>query len=488
MIRKSAIFILFASLAFGAEHDYNIKQQRANGTLADRVVSPPASGFQGYVAHIPQAMTLLPVITQQGITQTGTLLGGGTGAGFTIDFAASTLSGIASLTSALALDNVTNHAQTQAAIVPNTLPTPGQILIGNAGGTAYVPLSISGHATLSSSGVLTLATSGAVAGTYTNATVTVDVYGRVTSVATGSASGTGDVVGPASSTIGNIPTFADATGKLLGTGLEPSAGGNGSADTSKIPYFGASGQLFADHFWAKNSAGTLVGYFSPTGFQIEEPGGGFSVTVQTANLTANRGIFFPDQAGTLAVTTDIPDSPIKAGVEFNQTVTTGSPTGTYSRTSPSGVTTITETAHGRVTGHWIYADFTSGGAASASDGNYTITVVDANNYTITTAATTTASGNVTMLQFPITATTAFNVHSICASATAGFSIINFSVNTFTDALYRGHVECFTASTSIGIGYVGWTIARTTVAAGLQTVLPTTAAGTAFSSVRVTLVR
>src|SRR5947207_1824680 len=35
------------------------------------------------------------------------------------------------------LGNVTNDVQTKAAIVPNTAPTAGQVLVGNAGGTAY---------------------------------------------------------------------------------------------------------------------------------------------------------------------------------------------------------------------------------------------------------------------------------------------------------------------------------------------------------------
>jgi hypothetical protein len=145
------------------------------------------------------------------------------------------------------LGNVTNDIQTKAAIVPNTVPSSGQVLIGN--GSVYAPQSISGHATISSAGVITLATIGTITpGAYTNTSITV--------IANGASGGGGDVVGPASSTIGNIPTFADATGKLLGTGLETSAGGTGS-DAGKIPYFGASGQLFADHFWAKNGAGTL---------------------------------------------------------------------------------------------------------------------------------------------------------------------------------------------------------------------------------------
>lgn len=57
------------------------------------------------------------------------------------------------------LGSVTNDAQTKAAIVPNTAPSAGQILAGNAGGTAYAPVTLSGSGatvTFSSAGVLTL--------------------------------------------------------------------------------------------------------------------------------------------------------------------------------------------------------------------------------------------------------------------------------------------------------------------------------------------
>jgi len=65
----------------------------------------------------------------------------------------------ANFKSDLSLNNVTNDAQTQAAVVPNTAPSSGQILVGNAGGTAYAKQTLSGSgatATLSSAGVLTL--------------------------------------------------------------------------------------------------------------------------------------------------------------------------------------------------------------------------------------------------------------------------------------------------------------------------------------------
>jgi hypothetical protein len=56
----------------------------------------------------------------------------------------------------VSLGNVTNDTQTKAAIVPNTAPGAGQILVGNAGGTAYAPVSVSGDGSLASTGALTV--------------------------------------------------------------------------------------------------------------------------------------------------------------------------------------------------------------------------------------------------------------------------------------------------------------------------------------------
>lgn len=62
----------------------------------------------------------------------------------------------------VSLGSVTNDAQTKAAIVPNTLPTAGQFLVGNAGGTAYAKQSLSGDCTLTAMGVITCTKSNAV--------------------------------------------------------------------------------------------------------------------------------------------------------------------------------------------------------------------------------------------------------------------------------------------------------------------------------------
>ena len=106
------------------------------------------------------------------------------------------LGGTLNLTSSdVGLGSVTNDAQTKAAIVPNTAPSSGQVLVGNAGGTAYAPQTLSGSGatfTLSSAGVLTVSaianaslahSSITIAGTATSlgGTITLDTITGVSS-------------------------------------------------------------------------------------------------------------------------------------------------------------------------------------------------------------------------------------------------------------------------------------------------------------------
>jgi hypothetical protein len=94
----------------------------------------------------------------QNVSATSRILGRITaGAGDPEELTAANVKTILALTASdVSLGNVTNDAQTKVAIVPNTAPSAGQILVGNAGGTAYAPVSSSGNVTVSSAGVLTI--------------------------------------------------------------------------------------------------------------------------------------------------------------------------------------------------------------------------------------------------------------------------------------------------------------------------------------------
>lgn len=73
----------------------------------------------------------------------------------TVSGHAISLNGSVNLAAAdVGLGSVSNAAQTLASVVPNTAPAAGQVLVGNAGGTAYAAKSLSGDGTLSSAGAL----------------------------------------------------------------------------------------------------------------------------------------------------------------------------------------------------------------------------------------------------------------------------------------------------------------------------------------------
>ena len=77
-----------------------------------------------------------------------------------------------------------NDTTTAAIRMPDI--NAGKILVAD-GSTGYVEKAVSGDATLASTGALTLANSGVSAASYTNASVTVDAKGRITSASSGSA-------------------------------------------------------------------------------------------------------------------------------------------------------------------------------------------------------------------------------------------------------------------------------------------------------------
>jgi hypothetical protein len=88
---------------------------------------------------------------------------------------------------------------------------------------------------------------------------------------------------------------------------------------------------------------------------------------------------------------------VTSGTSSLRNVAVADPTvnksGTYSQTSTT--VTVTITGHGLVSGQHVFLDFTTG---TSRDAVFTVTVTDANVFTVT-STTATASGNVTM--YPI---------------------------------------------------------------------------------------
>ena len=110
----------------------------------------------------------------------------------------------------------------------------------------------------------------------------------------------------------------------------------------------------------------------------------YETTLAVTDPTADRTITFPDKTGTVAMTSDLPS---------NTSLTSGS--GTY---SIAGTTmTISDTSHGLTTGYQIYCNFTSG---TAVDNYFTVTVVDANTFTLAYGSSLTTSGNVSWYYSP----------------------------------------------------------------------------------------
>ena len=186
------------------------------------------------------------------------------------------------------LGNVTNDAQTKAAIVPNTAPSAGQILVGNAGGTAYAPQTVSGSGatiTVASTGVHTISaipnaslsnSAITIAGTSTSlgGSISLDTISGVSSNGflkrTGANTWTndastyltanqtitlsGDVTGSGTTaittTLANIPDLTPAVGSILFTNI---AAPSSPAATKDKVWFDTTDQRLHE----KNSAGTI---------------------------------------------------------------------------------------------------------------------------------------------------------------------------------------------------------------------------------------
>lgn len=194
-----------------------------------------------------------------------------------------------------------------------------------------------------------------------------------------------------------IPNLGVTTAKLA----------NSSVTTAKLGIAAGSITTPAYNF----TADTNTGIYSPAADSIGIVGGG--VEKWRVDSSGNFTSVVPSGS------TLLPKFDVRAWVNFSS-ASLNTVSGTYSRTSPSTTLTITLTAHGHSVGQAIYADFTSG---TGADGGYeVVSVPDANTFTITTVASTTTSGNVTLNRATIRGSG--NVNSVYRFATGDY-IINF---------------------------------------------------------------
>ncbi len=149
---------------------------------------------------------------------------------------------------------------------------------------------------------------------------------------------------------------------------------------------------------------------------------GASTPTEQMRLTSTGDLRFNSGYGSVATAYGC-----RAWVNFDGTANSNL-TGTYSRTSPSTTVTVTITAHGLTTGDSVFLDFTSG---TGVDGTYTATVTGLNTFTVTTVASTTTSGNVTLRENTIRASG--NVSSVADNGTGDYTV-NFT-NAMPDANY-----------------------------------------------------
>jgi hypothetical protein len=250
------------------------------------------------------------------------------------------------------LSNVTNDAQTKAAIVPNTAPTSGQILVGNAGGTAYAPVSMSGDATLASTGATTLATVNSNVGSFTNASVTVNAKGLITAASSGTA--------PVTSVTGTAPISSSGGATPAISISQATTSTNGYLSSTDWNTFNNKGSGTVTSVAALTIGTTGTNITSTVANSTTTPV--ITLNVPTASA-ANRGALSAADWTTF-------------NSKGNGTVTSVSGTGTVAGISLSGTVTSTGNLtlggtfalpNGQVTGKIIYDTFT----ATASQTTFT---------------------------------------------------------------------------------------------------------------------
>jgi hypothetical protein len=183
--------------------------------------------------------------------------------------------------------SVTNDAQTKAAILPNTAPAAGQLPAGNAGGTAYAPVTVSGDCTLTSAGVLTC--------TKLNS-VNTAAAATASTIAVRNASG--ELIAANTVATGKTPVATDTTDTLTGKTIDAEGTGNVITAPFKIyiPAAGANQTAAGPSLDVPTANGPTANYYgtAPQAF------GGLDFADGASALTATAHVTLPsDWSGTV---------------------------------------------------------------------------------------------------------------------------------------------------------------------------------------------
>jgi len=276
------------------------------------------------------------------------------------------------------LGNVTNDAQTKAAIVPNTAPSAGQILVGNAGGTAYAPVTPSGSGatiSLSSLGVFTIsaipsATLNLTTTTCTNQFVTAISSGGVGTCTTDTLASAQHANQGTTTTVlhGNAagnPSFAAVSMTADITGTLPV--GNGGSGSASAP---SSGQILVG-----NAGGTAYAPVTPSG-------SGATITLSNAGVFTISAI----PSATLNLTTTTCTNQFVTAISSGGVGTCTTDTLASAQHANQGTTTTV--LHGNAAGN---PSFAAVGINDVSGSTGTVNFVFSTSPNITTPTFTTSA-------------------------------------------------------------------------------------------------